>query len=60
LIRSAVVEPNILRVLCGGAAQGVAAARAESFRAETGCEIHGEFGAVGKGGREFFLGIKRR
>lgn len=36
-----------LRILSGGAAQGVVRALAETFRAETGYEIDGTFSAVG-------------
>jgi molybdate transport system substrate-binding protein len=36
-----------LKILSAGAAQGVINALADSFRAETGCEIAGTFGAVG-------------
>ena len=36
-----------LRLLSGGAAQGLVGALAPAFVAETGCRIEGEFGAVG-------------
>jgi molybdate transport system substrate-binding protein len=36
-----------LRLLSGGAAQGLVGALAPAFEAETGCRIEGEFGAVG-------------
>jgi molybdate transport system substrate-binding protein len=36
-----------VEVLSGGAAQGLVAALAAQFRAETGCDIGGTFGAVG-------------
>ena len=36
-----------LQVLSGGAAQGLVAALASQFKAETGCDIAGTFGAVG-------------
>ena len=36
-----------LQVLSGGAAQGLVAALAPQFKAETGCDIVGTFGAVG-------------
>lgn len=36
-----------LEVLSGGAAQGLVAALAPQFKAETGCDIAGSFGAVG-------------
>ena len=36
-----------LKLLSGGAAQGLVTALAPSFEAETGCRVHGEFGAVG-------------
>jgi molybdate transport system substrate-binding protein len=36
-----------LALLSGGAAQGLVAALAPAFEAETGCRIEGEFGAVG-------------
>jgi molybdate transport system substrate-binding protein len=36
-----------LQVLSGGAAQGLVAALASQFKAETGCDIVGTFGAVG-------------
>ena len=36
-----------LRILSGGAAQGLVAALAPEFQAQTGCEIDGTFGAVG-------------
>ncbi|HEX8168404.1 MAG TPA: substrate-binding domain-containing protein [Beijerinckiaceae bacterium] len=38
---------TILRLLSGGAAQGLVAALAPGFEAETGCRLEGEFGAVG-------------
>jgi molybdate transport system substrate-binding protein len=38
---------TVLRVLSGGAAQGLVNALAPRFEAETGCTIEGEFGAVG-------------
>ena len=46
-MRNVAVEPKILKVLSGGAAQAVVAALAEAFRAQSGYEIQGEFGAVG-------------
>ncbi len=36
-----------LRILSGGAAQGLVDALASAFKAKTGCEIAGTFGAVG-------------
>jgi molybdate transport system substrate-binding protein len=36
-----------LKVLSGGAAQGLVAALASQFKAGTGCEVDGTFGAVG-------------
>jgi molybdate transport system substrate-binding protein len=36
-----------LRILSGGAAQGLVDALAPRFKTETGCDIAGEFGAVG-------------
>ena len=36
-----------LTILSGGAAQGLVAALAAEFKAQTGCEIDGTFGAVG-------------
>lgn len=36
-----------LRILSGGAAQGLVGALAKGFTAETGCDIDGTFGAVG-------------
>jgi molybdate transport system substrate-binding protein len=36
-----------LKLLSGGAAQGLVSALARSFEAENGCRIEGEFGAVG-------------
>jgi len=36
-----------LTLLSGGAAQGLVAALAAKFKAETGCDITGTFGAVG-------------
>jgi molybdate transport system substrate-binding protein len=36
-----------LAILSGGAAQGLVTALADRFKAETGCEIAGTFGAVG-------------
>jgi molybdate transport system substrate-binding protein len=36
-----------LQVSSGGAAQGLVAALAPQFKTETGCDIHGTFGAVG-------------
>ena len=36
-----------LRIFSGGAAQGLVSALEPQFRAETGCGIEGEFGAVG-------------
>jgi molybdate transport system substrate-binding protein len=44
-----------LQVLSGGAAQGLVAALASQFKAETGCDIAGTFGAVGAM-RDAFLG----
>jgi molybdate transport system substrate-binding protein len=41
------MEQKVLSVLSGGAAQAVVTALAEPFRAQTGYEIRGEFGAVG-------------
>jgi molybdate transport system substrate-binding protein len=41
------VSSNKLTVLSGGAAQGLVAALAPQFKAETGCDIDGTFGAVG-------------
>lgn len=41
------MEEKVLRLVSGGAAQAVVTALAEPFRAETGYEIRGEFGAVG-------------
>lgn len=41
------MEQKALRLLSGGAAQAVVTALAQPFRAETGYEIRGEFGAVG-------------
>jgi molybdate transport system substrate-binding protein len=38
---------NSLNILSGGAAQGLVASLASAFRAETGFDIAGEFGAVG-------------
>jgi len=38
---------NSLKILSGGAAQGLVASLAGKFREQTGCEIAGEFGAVG-------------
>ena len=38
---------NDLHVLSGGAAQGLVLALQEAFRAETGANMHGTFGAVG-------------
>jgi molybdate transport system substrate-binding protein len=37
----------VLKILSGGAAQGLVAALAPEFEAQTGCAIEGEFGAVG-------------
>jgi molybdate transport system substrate-binding protein len=37
----------ILRILSGGAAQGLVEALAPAFRTETGCAVEGTFGAVG-------------
>src|SRR5881394_1187017 len=36
-----------LAILSGGAAQGLVAALAAEFKAETGCDVTGTFGAVG-------------
>ena len=36
-----------LKILSGGAAQGLVAALGPQFKAETGCDIDGTFGAVG-------------
>jgi molybdate transport system substrate-binding protein len=44
-----------LQVSSGGAAQGLVAALASQFKAETGCDIAGTFGAVGAM-RDAFLG----
>ena len=41
------MSSNKLTVLSGGAAQGLVAALALRFKAETGCDIDGTFGAVG-------------
>lgn len=41
------MEQKVLKLLSGGAAQGVVGALAGPFRAESGYEIRGEFGAVG-------------
>jgi molybdate transport system substrate-binding protein len=38
---------NALNILSGGAAQGLIASVAPKFKALTGCDIEGEFGAVG-------------
>ncbi len=38
---------NAVNILSGGAAQGLVATLAETFRAQTGFGINGEFGAVG-------------
>ena len=38
---------NALHILSGGAAQGLIASLAPRFKALTGCDIEGEFGAVG-------------
>jgi molybdate transport system substrate-binding protein len=38
---------NALNILSGGAAQGLIASLAPKFKALTGCDIAGEFGAVG-------------
>ena len=40
-------ESAVLRLLSGGAAQGLVAALAGRFKADTGCDIDGTFGAVG-------------
>ncbi len=37
----------ILKILSGGAAQGLVHALAPKFKAETGCDVDGTFGAVG-------------
>ena len=36
-----------LQILSGGAAQGLVHALSSQFKADTGCEIEGTFGAVG-------------
>ena len=36
-----------LRILSGGAAQGLVHALSSQFEAQTGCKIEGNFGAVG-------------
>jgi len=41
------MEQKVLRLLSGGAAQAVVTALAPPFRAETGYDIQGDFGAVG-------------
>ena len=41
------VRDVILKILSGGAAQGLVHALAPAFKAETGCDIDGTFGAVG-------------
>ncbi|MBX9590253.1 MAG: substrate-binding domain-containing protein [Hyphomonadaceae bacterium] len=41
------MHPQRLEILSGGAAQGLVAALAPRFKAETDCEIGGTFGAVG-------------
>lgn len=38
---------NSVNILSGGAAQGLVASLASAFKAQTGCDIAGEFGAVG-------------
>ena len=38
---------NQLNILSGGAAQGLVGSLASAFKAETGFDIAGEFGAVG-------------
>ena len=38
---------SVLNILSGGAAQGLIASLAPAFRAQTGLDIEGEFGAVG-------------
>jgi molybdate transport system substrate-binding protein len=38
---------NALNILSGGAAQGLVASLAPKFKAQTGLDIAGEFGAVG-------------
>lgn len=38
---------TVLKILGGGAVQGLVAGIAAKFKAQTGCEIQGEFGAVG-------------
>ena len=38
---------SALNILSGGAAQGLVASLAPTFKAQTGLDIEGEFGAVG-------------
>jgi molybdate transport system substrate-binding protein len=45
-----------LRILSGGAAQGVIASLAEKLKTETGCDIEGTFGAVGTIKEKFLAG----
>ena len=41
-----------LTILSGGAAQGLVGALAAAFKAQSGCEIDGTFGAVGRHARQ--------
>jgi molybdate transport system substrate-binding protein len=47
---------TVLRLLSGGAAQGLVTALAPQFEAETGCRIEGVFGAVGARAAELRAG----
>ncbi len=48
-----------LALLSGGAAQGLVAALAAQFKAETGCDIAGTFGAVGAMRDKLIAGERR-
>ncbi|HEX8663753.1 MAG TPA: substrate-binding domain-containing protein [Beijerinckiaceae bacterium] len=47
---------TVLRLLSGGAAQGLVTALAPQFEAETGCRVEGTFGAVGARAAELRAG----
>ena len=55
--QSAVTETNVaLKILSGGAAEGLVAALARDFKAQTGLGIDGSFGAVGVQRDKFLAG----
>ena len=49
-----------LTILSGGAAQGLVGALAAEFKAQSGCEIDGTFGAVGAMRDKLLSGTRRQ